>query len=85
MQVSVFIFQSDFGDVSDRKALRQSLNCHSFDWFMNNVVNDSNENPKHARKRGEVGIIKCSRTFIFNILFPVLVVVVFLDSKYVRR
>ncbi|XP_046568384.1 polypeptide N-acetylgalactosaminyltransferase 5-like [Haliotis rubra] len=29
--------QLDFGDVSDRKALRKSLQCRSFDWYVKNV------------------------------------------------
>ncbi|XP_041356913.1 polypeptide N-acetylgalactosaminyltransferase 5-like [Gigantopelta aegis] len=28
----------DFGDVSERKKMRQRLGCHSFDWFMKTVV-----------------------------------------------
>ncbi|CAH8465027.1 unnamed protein product [Schistosoma turkestanicum] len=27
----------DFGNVSDRKALREKLKCHSFDWYLTNI------------------------------------------------
>lgn len=27
----------DYGDISERKALRQSLKCKSFDWYIKNI------------------------------------------------
>jgi polypeptide N-acetylgalactosaminyltransferase len=29
--------QGDYGDVSDRKELRNRLQCHSFDWYIKNI------------------------------------------------
>jgi len=36
----LYIFQGDFGDVTERKALRQKLQCKSFDWFVKNIYPD---------------------------------------------
>ncbi|KAL3315441.1 UDP-N-acetyl-alpha-D-galactosamine polypeptide N-acetylgalactosaminyltransferase [Cichlidogyrus casuarinus] len=29
--------KAEFGDVSDRKAILQKLNCHDFKWYLNNI------------------------------------------------
>ena len=46
----------DFGDVSERKQLRESLQCKSFKWFLENV-SPQQFAPYKAKHKGLVSII----------------------------
>jgi hypothetical protein len=50
--------KEDFGDVSERKKLRAGLNCHSFEWYMDNVIPEMFNPKRNAVLGGEVSTTK---------------------------
>lgn len=62
--------QGDYGDVSERQRLRESLHCKSFDWFMKNIshMKDPYVEVVHA---GEVWLPNFSRGRCFRCSFYV--------------
>ena len=62
MPVLYCFLQGDYGDVSDRKALRNNLNCKSFDWFIKNIYPEQYI-PGDAVESGEVIIL----TYMYNL------------------
>jgi len=45
--------KGDFGDISERVALRKSLSCHSFKWYLDNVYPEL-YNPKGSLANGNI-------------------------------
>lgn len=61
------VVQMDFGDVSDRKKLRQDLQCKSFQWYLENVYPELFV-PSDAVAHGEVSHSRISSIFLSDIL-----------------
>jgi len=55
-QMSPGLSRTDGGDVSDRIALREKLQCHNFKWFLDNVVPDMYVPSLHHKARGYLSI-----------------------------
>ena len=54
------------GDVSDRKALRERLQCKSFKWFLQNIIPELEVPDRYPYARGDVG------SFLFFLIFYIL-------------
>lgn len=51
-----YSMQGDYGDVSDRKDLRNRLGCKSFGWYLKTMLPDM-KLPETALYSGEVGVL----------------------------
>lgn len=56
--VSPGVVRVDYGDVSSRKALRESLKCKPFSWYLENIYPDS-QIPRRYYSLGEVREFHC--------------------------
>lgn len=70
--IYVFLYiQGYYGDLTERKALRESLHCHDFQWYLDNVYPDLFV-PNQAIAFGEVGSYVSTSGFTGIILFSIM-------------
>lgn len=65
-QFSTGVKATEYGDVSERKILREKLQCKSFRWYLENVYPES-QLPLDYHSLGEVGFRFKFIIFIMNL------------------
>jgi len=56
----------DYGDISDRKKLREKLQCKSFKWFMENIAYDVLQKFPPPSKNIVWGEVRNAKIFFFE-------------------
>ena len=55
--INPHVIHTDFGDVSERKQLRDDLQCKSFQWYLDNIYPEA-QVPRRYKSLGEVRSIE---------------------------
>lgn len=69
----IMYMQGDYGDVSERKDLRNRLGCKSFEWYLKTMLPDM-KLPETALYSGEVGVLHLrnqreKRQTLYSVIF----------------